>query len=93
MSADESNWDLVTPFLTDDPVFAYGVEFGMLYCTLQRILKESDPGTVFREMCHRENQDRICVLLNRHNCEVVSMEPVDDTWFTLVARIKDEDRV
>ena len=52
-------YDLVCPFLTDDPVFAYGVEFGLLYARVQ-----SGEDEICDYFC-RENQDRILLLASR----------------------------
>jgi hypothetical protein len=30
-----ATYTLVCPFLTDDPAYAFGVEFGMLYAAMQ----------------------------------------------------------
>jgi hypothetical protein len=72
---------LVTPFLTDDPTFAYGVEFGMLYATLSR------PETrEIQDYFCRENQDRILVLAGRLGFDVVTMRRWDEDWFLLRLR-------
>src|SRR5690242_15880250 len=48
---------LICPFLTDDPVFAYGVEFGMLYVRMR-----DDADNVIDDYFCRENQDQILLL-------------------------------
>jgi hypothetical protein len=65
---------LVCPFLTDDPTFAYGVEFGLLHA---RMSMEEAIADYF---C-RENQDRILLLANRLNWSVREIEAVDKDWF------------
>ena len=50
---------LICPFLTDDPVFAYGVEFGLLYARMR-----DSVGVIDDYFC-RANQDQILLLANR----------------------------
>ncbi len=73
-------FSLVTPFLTDDPMFAAGVEFGMLYCEL-RSGKE-----VVHGYYQRENQDRILLAASRLGYRVVKMRTFDEDWFLLRLR-------
>lgn len=73
---DDHDWGLVVPFLTDDPVFAYGVEFGMLFMEMK------DADAVEGIYC-RKNQDQILLLASRLKWKVEKMEPVDDDWFFL----------
>ncbi len=67
---------LVVPFLTDDPMFAYGVEFGLLYAQARQeeVLEIED------YFC-RENQDRILLLASRLGWRVAEMRPHDRDWF------------
>jgi hypothetical protein len=71
-----ANHTLVVPFLTDDPVFAYGVEFGLLYA---RMAAAAD--TTIEDYFCRENQDRILLMANRLGWHVVEMKPHDKDWF------------
>ncbi len=75
---DGSSFGLVAPFLTDDPVFAYGCEFGMLY---ERMKHEDE----IEEAYHTENQDRILVMAGRVGWVVDEVTPLDweDGWFML----------
>jgi hypothetical protein len=65
---------LVCPFLNDDPVFAYGVEFGMLYARMQA------EDTIQDYFC-RENQEQILLLANRLGWTVNVVRPHDEGWF------------
>jgi hypothetical protein len=69
------SYDLVCPFLTDDPMFAYGVEFGMLYARMQ-----SESGEIKDYFC-RQNQERILLLANRLGWKVQRIKARDKDWF------------
>jgi hypothetical protein len=67
---------LVIPFLTDNPIFAYGVEFGMLYVRMR------DPTAfVIEEYCSRWLQEQITLAANRLGWRVAEMAPWDEHWF------------
>lgn len=75
---------LVCPFLTDDPTYAYGVEFGMLFCEMSRKRK-------IRGYYCRRNQEQILLLANRLGWEVKAInhrndqgQPWEKDWFWLV---------
>ncbi len=68
------NYSLVCPFLTDDPQFAYGVEFGLLYAAMR------DADEVADYFC-LANQDQILLLASRLRWHVVEMEPWGTDWF------------
>jgi hypothetical protein len=73
-----ADWNLVVPFLTDDPMFAYGVELGMLFMRM----KEGEPiGDYFT----RQNQERILLLANRLRWSVKNLDTprsiVGRDWF------------
>jgi hypothetical protein len=70
--------DLVCPFLTEDPMFAAGVEFGMLFA---RLRNDEEPLT---DIFLRENQDRILLLANRLGWTVEAIKKVDRFWFSCV---------
>lgn len=70
-----SNHTLVCPFLTDDPMFAYGVEFGLLYAHMQ-----NGAGEIKDYFC-RKNQDLILLLAGRLGWRVLKMKPWDKDWF------------
>ncbi len=67
---------LVCPFLTDDPMFAAGVEFGMLFT---RMSETSEP---IQDYFLRENQDRILLLANRLGWTVDDICKTDRFWFS-----------
>lgn len=68
-------YDLICPFLTDHPMFAHGVEFGLLYARMQ-----SGAAEINDYFC-RENQDRILLLANRLGWKVRRIKPWDKDWF------------
>src|ERR1035438_5813349 len=72
-----TTYNLVCPFLTDDPLFAYGVEFGLLYVRMQTARR-------IRDYFCRDNQERILLLANRLGWKVKKVEPFDKDWFWLV---------
>ena len=65
---------MVTPFLTDDEMFAFGVEFGMLY----ERMKLGEP---IELTFHLENQDRITLMASRLGWMVEEMKTLDEDWF------------
>ena len=67
---------LVAPFLTDDPMFSFGVEYGLLYARMQT--PDSEEITDF--FC-RANQDRILLLASRLGWQMMAMKPLDKHWF------------
>jgi len=69
------DYALICPFLTDDPMFAYGVEFGLLYTQMQ-----NGTGDIKDYFC-RKNQDRILLLASRLGWRVLRMKPWDEDWF------------
>ena len=69
---------LICPFLTDDPVFAYGVEFGLLYA---RMRDGSDD--VIEDYFCRANQEQILLLANRIGWKVTKMKPYDEECWML----------
>lgn len=72
--------DLVCQFLNDDPVFAYGVEFGILW---MRMKEEDEIQGYFTT----ENQEQITLAANRGGFEIVQMKQwkkgPEWTWFHL----------
>ncbi len=70
-----TTYNRLRPFLTDDPLFAYGVEFGLLYARMQN--GEDRIGEYF---C-RQNQDRILLLANRLGWSVLAMKSWGRDWF------------
>lgn len=70
----EADYQIVCPFLTDDPAFAHGVEFGMLFARMQRRRAVDDVFTT-------ENQDRILLLASRLGWRVRRVEAIDAHWF------------
>ena len=66
---------LICPFLNSDPVYAHGVEFGLLYARM----RDSDEPVA--DYFTRENQDQILLLANRLGWSVVEVRAWDKTWF------------
>jgi hypothetical protein len=73
-----ATYNLVCPFLNNDPTFAYGVEFGLLYARMRSGVKR-----VKGYFC-RENQDQILLLANRLGWTVRKLKPWDEGWFWCV---------
>ncbi len=73
-----ATFTLVCPFLTDDPVFAQGVEFGLLYARMRRGRKP------IKDYFSRTNQEQILLLANRLGWAVREIEPWDNFWFWCV---------
>lgn len=69
------SYTLVCPFLNDDPVFAYGIEFGMLY----RRMVYDENGVIEDYFC-RANQDQILLLASRLRWRVKLMKPWGKDW-------------
>ncbi len=69
------NYALVCPFLTDDPVFAFGVEFGLLCARMQSESEE------IKDYFCRQNQDRILLLANRLGWKIRRIKPWNKNWF------------
>jgi hypothetical protein len=75
---------LLCPYLTDEPAFAYGVEFGMLFCAMKRKTK-------IKGYYLRQNQEQILLLANRLGWNVKKIgrrkdcgKPWEKDWFWLV---------
>lgn len=66
---------LVCPFLNDDPVYAFGVEFGMLYARMQG---SDDPIASYFTI---QNQDQILLTASRLGWSVEEIEPWGSDWF------------
>lgn len=73
-----ATYGLVCPFLTDDPAFAYGVEFGLLYSRMQGRAKK------IKDYFCRANQERILLLANRLGWSVKKIKPWGKDWFWCV---------
>jgi hypothetical protein len=78
----DGNWSLITPFLTDDPVFAAGVEFDLLFRRLR------DGEKLVKEYIQRKNQDRVLVMAGRLGYEIVRQNPWDKNWLYIEMRKK-----
>jgi hypothetical protein len=72
------SYSLVCPFLTDDPAFTYGVEFGLLFAKMQSGAEE------IKDYFCRKNQDRILLLANRLGWKVRRIKPWSKNWFWCV---------
>jgi hypothetical protein len=74
---------LVCPFLTDDPMFAFGVEFGLLYAKMQSEVVE------IKDYFCLENQEQIFLLANRLGWRIQEIRPWGTDWFWCVLERKD----
>lgn len=77
------NYGLICPFLDDDPKFARGVKFGMLYARM----RNGEECTI-KGYFTTDNQEQITLLCNRTGWRIVEMKPWDDhpddwTWHHL----------
>ena len=68
---------LVIPFLTDEPLYTHGVEFGMLYVQMR---DTEEPISGYFTI---ENQDQILLAASRMGWRVIKMEPWENQWFWL----------
>jgi hypothetical protein len=87
----DETYSLIIPFLDDDPKFAHGVEFGLLYGRMR--YGEEDK---IEDYFTTANQEQITLLANRLGWRVVAMEPWegapgDWTWFVLKRPETDRD--
>jgi hypothetical protein len=76
-------YGLVCPFLTDDPMFAFGVEFGMLYAQMQSGVSD------IRDYFCIQNQEQILLLANRLGWRVQEMRSWGADWFWCVMERND----
>lgn len=84
MSSPDPDYNLVLPFLTNNPAFAHGVEIGRLYEEMKNV--DSISGYY-----HIANQEQITLMANRLGWWIVSMVPWDtdpETWFRLTMHKK-----
>lgn len=72
-----TSYGLICPFLTENPVYAFGVEFGMLYARMH-----TDESVIEDYFC-RENQDQILLLASRLRWRVASMKTWGRDWVRL----------
>ena len=74
-------YGLVCPFLNHNPVYAYGVEFGMLWCKLQ------DPEIdVIEDYFLLANQEQITLAANRLGWHIVEMRSWGKDWMWVEMR-------
>lgn len=87
----ESN-ELVVPFLNDVPLFAYGVEIGLLYAQMRD--RESIIDEITGYFC-TENQEQITLMANRLNWQIEQMEQWDEgpEWTRIHMRRKESHEV
>ncbi len=72
-----AEYDLVMPFLTDDPAFAHGVEFGLLYARMTR--GEEDRISDYFLI---DNEEQITLCANRLGWRVVEIRHGEcEGWF------------
>jgi len=70
-----ATYDLVCPFLTEDPVYALGVELGLLCAKMRGRCRR------IRDYFSRQNQEQILLLANRLGWTVKRISAHDDYWF------------
>jgi len=68
-----ATYDLVCPFLNDNPQYAYGVEFGILY---ERMKTEEG----IKDFFLLANQEQITLHANRSGWIIDKMEIWDKCW-------------
>lgn len=73
----DTNHSLVCPFLNENPDYACGVEFGMLFVRMKTETRIDDCFTV-------RNQDQILLLASRSGWSVLQMRKIDKFWFQIV---------
>jgi len=69
-----ADYSLVCPFLNPDPLFAFGVEFGLLYAEMRK-------GEPIAGYFCRKNQEQILLAANRLGWSVTECRPHDKDWF------------
>lgn len=79
--ADSHDMNLVAPFLTDDPQFALGVEFGQWYEKMRP--RKGKLAAKVHLLAHRANQDRFHVLAARLGYTVKRQRMIDETWMSM----------
>lgn len=72
-----ASYGLVCPFLTDEPEFALGVEFGFLFMRMKRAKRIKDYFCL-------ANQEQILLLANRLGWKVKKIKPWGKDWFWCV---------
>ena len=83
----EANWRCVCPFLDGSESFANGVEFGLLYGTMQTTNRIED-------FFLNDNQDQILLLASRLNWKVNEIKPLpghERDWFWISMEKKDDE--
>lgn len=73
-----ATFGLVCPFLDDDPKYAHGVEFGMLW-------EQFKTGEPIKGLYLMGNQEQILLALNRLGWRILKVKAHDDCWFWLEA--------
>jgi hypothetical protein len=71
-----SDYGLVCPFLTNDPAFAHGVEFGMVYARLRDGREDA-----IEDYFTTANQEQITLAANRLGWRVAGMRRRGGGWF------------
>jgi hypothetical protein len=69
-----AQWHPVVPFLNADPVYCYGVEFGMWYKDVSAL----EPGTEHMQYVRTENEEQMRLACIRLGWEVVELKSWDD---------------
>jgi hypothetical protein len=71
----DATYNLVCPFLTDDPAYACGVEFGMLYVRMR------DSDEPIGQYFTIQNQDQILLAASRLRWAVKELRRWGKDWF------------
>jgi hypothetical protein len=71
----KANYTCSVSFLTDEPLFAYGVEIGLLYARMKH--RHAD---IIEDYFCRWNQDQITLMASRLSWQVVEMSRHSKHW-------------
>lgn len=82
MREEESTYEMVMPFLSDDPQFALGWEAALVYAQMR------DRDRAIWGTYHAANDEMLLLMARRHGYEVVYRDMVG-TWVEMAFRLKD----
>lgn len=74
-----SEYSLLLPFATDDPLFAHGFEMGRLWTLLREVLSDHDE---YECHCHVENAE-MALRIAEATSRTVRSEELGDGWLSL----------
>lgn len=77
------SYELMCPFLDQDPRYAFGVEFGLLWNRLK------GDETVIEDWFTTDNQEQITLAANRTGWTIVEMQQLEEaphhwTWIKMI---------